>query len=44
VLAETGEGKVFEELVGHASVFHFEILPRPPESFCTQKSGWSIAD
>jgi hypothetical protein len=29
VLSETGEGKVFEEWVGEASVFGFEILPRP---------------
>jgi hypothetical protein len=28
VLSETGEGKVFEEWMGEASVFGFEILPR----------------
>jgi hypothetical protein len=31
VLSETGDGKVFEEWVGEASVFGFEILPRPSE-------------
>jgi hypothetical protein len=32
VLSETGEGKVFEEWVGGASVFGFEILPQPSEN------------
>jgi hypothetical protein len=31
VLCETGEGKVFEEGVGEASVFDFEILQQPSE-------------
>jgi hypothetical protein len=43
VLSETGEVKVFEEWVGEASVFGFEILPQPSERLCTQKPGWSIA-
>jgi len=43
VLSETGEGKVFEEWVGEASVFGFEILPQPSERLCTQKPGGSIA-
>jgi hypothetical protein len=36
VLSETGEGKVFEEWVGEASVFGVEILPQPSERLCTQ--------
>ncbi len=32
MLSETGEGKVFEEWVGEASVFGFEILLQPLES------------
>jgi hypothetical protein len=43
VLSETEEGKVFEEWVEEASVLGFEILPRPSEKLCTQKSDWSIA-
>jgi hypothetical protein len=43
VLAETGEGKVFEEWVGEASVFGFDILPQPSERLYTQKPGWGIA-
>ena len=43
VLSETGEVKVFEEWVGEASVFGFEILPQPSERLCTQEPGWSIA-
>jgi hypothetical protein len=43
VPSETGEGKVFEEWVGEASVFGFEILPQPLERLRTQKPGWSIA-
>ena len=43
VLSETGEGKVFEERVGEASVFGFEILPLLSDRFCTQKPGWNIA-
>jgi len=42
VLRETGEGKVFEEWVGEASVFGFEVLPWQSERLCTQKPGWSI--
>jgi PEP-CTERM motif len=34
VLSETGEAKVFEEWVGEASVFGFEILPQPSERLC----------
>jgi hypothetical protein len=30
-VSETGERKVFEEWVGEAPVFGFEILPQPPE-------------
>jgi hypothetical protein len=42
VLSETGEGKVFEEWVGEASVFGFEILLWSLERLCVQKPGWSI--
>src|SRR5712691_10763049 len=43
VLSETGEGKVFEEWVGEASVFGFEILPQPSDRLCPQTPGWTIA-
>jgi hypothetical protein len=43
VLSETGEGKVFEEWVGEASVIGFEILQRPSEKLCTEKPAWNIA-
>jgi len=38
VLNETGEGKVFEEWVGEASVFGFEILRRPVEKALLSKT------
>jgi hypothetical protein len=31
-LSDTGEGEVFEEWVGEASVCDFEIVPQPSES------------
>jgi hypothetical protein len=36
VLSQSGEGKVFKEWVGEASVFGVEILPQPSERLCTQ--------
>jgi hypothetical protein len=44
VLSETGEGQLFEEWVGEASVCDFEIVPQPPESLCSQKPSWSIGE
>jgi hypothetical protein len=43
VLSEKGEGKVFDEWVGEASVLCFEILAQPSERLFTQNHGWSFA-
>jgi hypothetical protein len=39
VLGGAGEGKVFDECEGEKSVFGFEILQRPSERLCAQKTG-----
>jgi len=38
VLSDSGEGEVFEEWVGEASVCDFEIVPQPSERLCSQKT------